>query len=66
MFLQLKGTKKTVTTVGPPPAAVAEREKGGAETGTDAARTVVVTVRMNADTDAREYRLRKLQQDQKV
>lgn len=53
-FLQLKGTKRTATTAGPPPAAVAERGKGGAETGIDVVGTVVGTVR-SADTDAGEY-----------
>lgn len=51
LILQLNGTKRTATTAGPPPAAVAERGKGGAETGIDAAETAVVTVR-TADTDA--------------
>lgn len=50
-LLQLKGTKRTATTAGPPPAAVAERGKGGAETGIDAAETAVEIVR-SADTDA--------------
>lgn len=56
LFLQLKGTKRTATTAGLPPAAVAERGKGGAETGIDAAETAVGTVR-SADTDAGEYLL---------
>lgn len=51
LFPQLRGTKRTATTAGPPPAAVAERGKGGAETGIDAAGTAVGTVR-SADTDA--------------
>ncbi len=51
LYLQLKGTKRTVITAGPPPAAVAERGKGGAEIGIDAAGTAVGTVR-SADTDA--------------
>ena len=49
--LQLKETKRTATTAGPPLAAVAERGKGGAETGIDAAGIVAETVRI-ADTDA--------------
>lgn len=51
LSLQLKETKRTATTAGPPPAAVAERGKGGAETGIDAAGTAAETVR-SADTDA--------------
>lgn len=51
LFLQLKGTKRTATTAGPPPAAVAEKGKGEAETGIDAAGIAVGTVR-SADTDA--------------
>lgn len=56
LFLQLKGTKRTATTAGQPPAAAAERGKGGAETGTDAAGTAEGTVR-SADTDAGLYLL---------
>lgn len=51
LFLQPKGTKRTATTAGPLPAAVAGRGKGGAETGIDAAGTAVATVRI-AGTDA--------------
>lgn len=51
LILQLNGTKRTATTAGPPPAAVAERGKGGAGTGIDAAETAAGTVR-TADTDA--------------
>lgn len=51
LFLQLRETRRTATTAGPPPVAAAERGKGGAETGTDAAGTAAGTVR-SADTDA--------------
>lgn len=50
-ILQLKETKRTATIADPPPAAAAERGKGGAETGTDAAEIAVETVR-SAGTDA--------------
>ena len=51
LILQQKGTKRIAITVGPHPAAAAERGKGGAETGIDAAGIAAQTVR-SADTAA--------------
>lgn len=53
-FLAQKGTKRTATIVGLRPAAGAERGRGGAETGIDAAGTAVGTVR-SGDTGASTY-----------
>lgn len=60
--MQLKETRRTATTAGPPPAAAAERGKGRAETGTDAAGTAAGTVR-TADTGAGEYLFLKTKQN---
>lgn len=51
LFCQQNEIKRTVTTVGPHLAAVAERGRGGAETGIDAAGIDVETVR-SGDTGA--------------